>query len=40
MIVITSPWSFAQWRINIIGPLPHGKKQVKFLLVAIDYFTK
>ena len=23
-----------------MGPLPHGKKQVKFLLVAIDYFTK
>ena len=23
-----------------MGPLPQGKKQVKFLLVAIDYFTK
>ena len=23
-----------------MGPLPQGKKKVKFLLVAIDYFTK
>ena len=23
-----------------MGPLPQGKKQVKFLLVTIDYFTK
>ena len=23
-----------------MGPLPQGKKQVKFLLVANDYFTK
>ena len=40
MTTITSPWPFAQWGINIIGPLPQGKKQVKFLLVTIDYFTK
>ena len=37
---ITSLWSFAQWGINIVGPLSQGKRQVKFLLVAIDYFTK
>ena len=37
---ISSPWPFSTWRINIIGPLPLGKRQVKFLLVAIDYFTK
>ena len=23
-----------------MGPLPHGKKLVKFLLLEIDYFTK
>ena len=40
MTMITSPWPFAQWGINIIGPLPLGKGQVKFLLVAIDYFIK
>ena len=40
MMAITSPCIFAQWGIDIMGPLPQGKKQVKFLLVAIDYFTK
>ena len=37
---ITSPWPFAQWGIDIMGPLPQGKKQVKFLLVVIAYFSK
>ena len=23
-----------------MGPLPQGKRQMKFLLIAIDYFTK
>ena len=40
MTTITSPWLFAQWGIDIVGPLPIGKGQVRFLLVAIDYFTK
>ena len=40
MTTITSLWPFAQWGIDIVGPLPQGKKQVKFLLVAIDYFMK
>ena len=37
---ITSLWPFVQWKIDIIGPLPQGKKQVKFMVVAIDYFMK
>ena len=40
LTTIVSPWPFAQWGINIVGPLPQGKGQAKFLLVAIDYFTK
>ena len=40
MTTITSSWPFMQWGIDIVGPLPLGKGQVKFLLVAIDYFTK
>ena len=40
LTTITSPWPFAQWGIDIIGPLLLGKGQVKFLLVAINYFTK
>ena len=37
---ITSSWPFAQWGIDIVGSLPQGNRQVKFLLVAINYFTK
>ena len=40
LMTIASLWLFAQWGIDIVGPLPQGKGQVKFLLVAIDYFTK
>ena len=40
LTTIACPWPFAQWRIDIVDPLPQGKGQVKFLLVAIDYFTK
>ena len=37
---ISSPWPFSTWEIDIIGPLLWWKKQVKFLLIAIDYFTE
>ncbi|XP_075660901.1 uncharacterized protein LOC142630742 [Castanea sativa] len=40
LTTITSPWPFAQWGIDIVGPFPLGKGQVRFLLVVIDYFTK
>ena len=40
LTTIASLWPFAQWGIDIVGPLPQGKGQVKFLLVTIDYFTK
>ena len=40
MTPISSPWPFAQWGIDIMGPFPLGKKQLRFLIVAIDYFTK
>ena len=40
MTNILSPWPFSTWGIDIVGPLPPGKKQVKFLVVAIDYFMK
>ncbi|KAL0408056.1 UNVERIFIED_CONTAM: hypothetical protein Sradi_1740000 [Sesamum radiatum] len=29
-----------QWRTDIVGPFPLAAGQRKFLLVAIDYFTK
>jgi len=37
---IISPWSFAIWGMDIIGPFSPGKGQTKFLLVGVDYFTK
>ena len=40
LTTISSPWPFAQWGIDIVSPLPLGKGQVKFLLVAINYFMK
>ncbi|XP_071704736.1 uncharacterized protein [Rutidosis leptorrhynchoides] len=40
MIPIDSPWPFYKWAIDIVGPFPPGAGNVKFLIVAIDYFTK
>lgn len=37
---LVSPWPFAQWGMDIVGPFPTGQSQFKFLLVAVDYFTK
>nr|KYP33710.1 Transposon Ty3-I Gag-Pol polyprotein [Cajanus cajan] len=37
---ISSPWPFALWGMDILGPFPLAKGQCKFLLVAVDYFTK
>ena len=35
-----APWPFAQWDLDILGPFPIGTKQMKFLVIGIDYFTK
>ena len=37
---VISPWSFAKWGIDLIGPLLMVRAQAKFVVVAIDYFTK
>ncbi|GKB39178.1 reverse transcriptase domain-containing protein [Tanacetum coccineum] len=37
---ITSPWPFYKWGIDIVRPFLEGPGKVKFLIVAIDYFTK
>ncbi|GJV12402.1 reverse transcriptase domain-containing protein [Tanacetum coccineum] len=37
---ITSPWPFYKWGIDIAEPFSKGLGKVKFLIVAIDYFTK
>ena len=33
-------WPFAQWGLDILGPFLTGTRQMKFLVVGIDYFTK
>ena len=35
-----APWPFAQWGLDILGPFLLGTRQMKFLVVGIDYFTK
>ncbi|GJU59305.1 reverse transcriptase domain-containing protein [Tanacetum coccineum] len=35
-----SPWPYCQWGLDILGPLPEGPDMLKFIIVAIDYFTK
>ena len=35
-----APWPFAQWGLDIMGPFPTALRQLKFLVVGIDYFTK
>lgn len=37
---MVSPWLFAIWGMDILGPFPMAPGQKKFLLVVIDYFTK
>ena len=36
----TTPWPFAQWGLNIKGSFPIAVRQLKFLIIGIDYFTK
>ena len=40
LISILRPWPFAQWGIDIVGPLPTAPAQKKLLLVGTDYFSK
>ena len=37
---LSSPWPFAQWGMDILGPFPPAIGGCKFLFIEIDYFTK
>ncbi|XP_075499078.1 uncharacterized protein LOC142537448 [Primulina tabacum] len=37
---LESPLPFVQWGMDIVGPFPIASGQRKFILVAVDYFTK
>ncbi|XP_017644327.1 uncharacterized protein LOC108484965 [Gossypium arboreum] len=39
--VMTSPWPFSMWGMDIIGPIsPKSSNGYRFIFVVIDYFTK
>ncbi|KAL5552836.1 hypothetical protein UlMin_040237 [Ulmus minor] len=40
LTTVTSPWPFAKWGIDLIGPLPTARGQLKYPVVVIDYYTK
>ncbi|KAB2597290.1 hypothetical protein D8674_000210 [Pyrus ussuriensis x Pyrus communis] len=35
-----SPWPFAHWGLDLICPMPAGKRKVRYAIVVVDYFTK
>ena len=37
---LSSPWPFAQWGLDIVGPFPKVAKNKRYLVVGTDYFTK
>ena len=37
---LSSSWPFALWGMDILIPFMQGTYQNKFLIMAIDYFTK
>ena len=40
LIPFSSPWPFAQWGLDIVGPFPKIAGNKKYLLVDTNYFTK
>ena len=38
--LLSSPWPFAQWGLDIVGPFPKAVGNKKYLIVGTDYFTK
>ncbi|GAU41925.1 hypothetical protein TSUD_25660 [Trifolium subterraneum] len=37
---LSSPWPFAWWGMDILGPFTRGNLQCRYLIVGVDYFTK
>ncbi|XP_071713118.1 uncharacterized protein [Rutidosis leptorrhynchoides] len=37
---VSSAWPFCKWAIDIVGPFPRSVGNAKFLVVAIDFFSK
>ena len=37
---LSSPWPYAQWGLDIVGPFPQAIGNRRWLLVGMNYFTK
>ena len=37
---LSSPWPFAQWGLDFIGPFPKAAGNKRYIIVGTDYFTK
>ncbi|XP_075659815.1 uncharacterized protein LOC142629669 [Castanea sativa] len=37
---LSSPWPFAKWDLDIVGPFPRAIGNKRWLIVGTDYFTK
>ena len=37
---LSSPWPFAKWGLDIVGPFPKTTENKRYLLVGTNYFTK
>jgi transposase InsO family protein len=40
LIPVSAAWPFQKWGVDIVGPFPEAAGRLKFLIVAVDYFTK
>lgn len=38
--IMSNPWLFIQWGLEIVGSLPQAPAQKKFNILAMDYFSK
>src|ERR1044072_4591978 len=36
---MSAPWPFYKWGVDILGPFPQARLQLKFSIVAVDYFS-
>ncbi|XP_061363519.1 uncharacterized protein LOC133307115 [Gastrolobium bilobum] len=37
---ISAPWPFYKWGMDLLGPFKAAERQLKWLIVTVDYFTK
>ena len=40
LTLMTAPWPFFQWGLDIMGPFPIAVRQLKFLIVGSEYIIK